>query len=70
MKTDLSVAELLALFEIAGGQTGGSLPAADPPRLLQDIQQRLDLIIIRYRKERELMARLSKKTAAARKSSK
>jgi hypothetical protein len=51
MKTDLSMAELLALVEIVDEHIDRNFPGVDPPRLLREVQQKLDAIIIRHRKE-------------------
>ena len=51
MKTDLSMAELLALVEIVDEHVDRNFPGVDPPRLLREVQQKLDSIIVRHRKE-------------------
>jgi hypothetical protein len=51
MKTDLSMAELLALVEIVDEHVDRNFPGVDPPRLLREVQQKLDAIILRHRKE-------------------
>ena len=51
MKTDLSMAELLALVEIVDEHVDRNFPGTDPPRLLKEVQQKLDSIIIQHRKE-------------------
>jgi hypothetical protein len=51
MKTDLSMAQLLALVEIVDEHVDRNFPGVDPPRLLREVQQKLDAIIIRHRKE-------------------
>jgi hypothetical protein len=51
MKTDLSMAELLALVEVVDEHVDRNLPGIDPPRLLKEVQQKLDSIIIQHRKE-------------------
>ena len=61
MKTDLSMAQLLALVEIVDEHVDRNFPGVDPPRLLRDIQQKLDNIIIRHRKELEATATPPKK---------
>jgi len=53
MKTDLSMAQLLALVEIVDEHVDRNFPGVDPPRLLRDIQQKLDNIVIRHRTELE-----------------
>ena len=51
MKTDLSIGELLALVEIVDEHVDRNFPGMDPPRLLREIQQKLDNVILRHRKE-------------------
>jgi hypothetical protein len=51
MKTDLSMAQLLALVDIIDEHVDRSMPGVDPPRLLREIQQKLDTVIIRHRQE-------------------
>jgi hypothetical protein len=51
MKTDLSMAQLLALVEIVDEHVDRNFPGVDPPRLLREVQQKLDAIIIRHRQE-------------------
>jgi hypothetical protein len=51
MKTDLSMAELLALVEIVDEHVDRNFPEVDPPRLLRELQQKLDTIVIRHRRE-------------------
>ena len=51
MKTDLSMAEILALVEIVDEHVDRNFPGVDPPRLLREVQQKLDSIIVRHRKE-------------------
>jgi hypothetical protein len=51
MKTDLSMAELLALVEIVDEHVDRNFPGVDPPRLLREVQQKLDTVIVRHRKE-------------------
>jgi hypothetical protein len=51
MKTDLSMAELLALVEIVDEHVDRNFPGIDPPRLLKEVQQKLDSIIVQHRKE-------------------
>ena len=65
MKSDLSMAELLALVEIVDEHVDRNFPGVDPPRLLRELQQKLDTIIIRYRKE--LGVAVNPKKNAARK---
>jgi hypothetical protein len=61
MKTDLSMAQLLALVEIVDEHVDRNFPGVDPPRLLRDIQQKLDNIVIRHRKELEITVTPPKK---------
>jgi hypothetical protein len=68
MKTDLSMAELLALVEIVDEHVDRNFPGVDPPRLLREVQQKLDSIIVRHRKEIDSAIKSVKKTRAAQKS--
>jgi hypothetical protein len=61
MKTDLSMSQLLALVEIVDEHVDRNFPGVDPPRLLRDIQQKLDNIVIRHRKELETTVATPKK---------
>jgi hypothetical protein len=68
MNANLSVAELLALVEIVDEHVDRNFPGIDPPRLLREVQQKLDAIIIQHRKEVDPpVNRVGKKTKAARK---
>ena len=67
MKTDLSMAELLALVEIVDEHVDRNFPGVDPPRLLREIQQKLDSIIIQHRKELSITNKSEKKRKSARK---
>ena len=60
MKTDLSMAELLALVEIVDEHVDRNFPGVDPPRLLREVQQKLDTIIIRHRKELSVVVKPKK----------
>jgi hypothetical protein len=51
MKTDLSMSELLALVEIVDEHVDRNFAGVDPPRLLREVQQKLDTLILRHRKE-------------------
>ena len=66
MKTDLSMAELLALVEIVDEHVDRNFPGVDPPRLLREVQQKLDAIIVRHRKELNTAAKAGKKRKSAR----
>ena len=66
MNTDLSLAELLALVEIVDEHVDRNFPGIDPPRLLREVQQKLDAIIIQHRKEIDRAGKAAKKTKAAR----
>jgi hypothetical protein len=67
MKTDLSMAELLALVEIVDEHVDRNFPGVDPPRLLREVQQKLDSIIIQHRKELSITNKSEKKRKSARK---
>ena len=63
---DLSMAELLALVEIVDEHVDRNFPGVDPPCLLREVQQKLDTIILRHRREVEITPK-PKKIKAARK---
>jgi hypothetical protein len=67
MKTDLSFAELLALVEIVDEHVDRNFPGVDPPRLLREIQQKLDTVIVRHRQEIDSTIKPVKKAKSARK---
>ena len=67
MKTDLSMAELLALVEIVEEHVDRNFPGVDPPRLLREVQQKLDSIIIQHRKDLSITNKSEKKRKSARK---
>src|SRR5436853_6207057 len=67
MKADLSMAELLALVEIVDEHVDRNFPGVDPPRLLREIQQKLDTIIVRHRREFDITAKPGKKIKSAHK---
>jgi len=67
MKTDLSMAELLALVEIVDEHVDRNFPGVDPPRLLREVQQKLDSIIVQHRKELSITNKSEKKRKAMRK---
>jgi hypothetical protein len=66
MKPDLSMAELLALVEIVDEHVDRNFPGVDPPRLLREVQQKLDAIIVRHRKEVDTTFKSGKKAKSAR----
>jgi hypothetical protein len=65
MNTDLSLAELLALVEIVDEHVDRNFPGVDPPRVLREIQQKLDTVITRHRTEIDKTIKSVKKTKAA-----
>ena len=67
MKADLSLAEILALVEIVDEHVDRNFPGVDPPRLLREIQQKLDTVILRHRKELDSALKSVKKAKSARK---
>jgi 3-methyladenine DNA glycosylase Tag len=67
MKADLSLAELLALVEIVDEHVDRNFPGVDPPRVLREIQQKLDSVIVRHRKEIDAVIKSARKTKSARK---
>jgi hypothetical protein len=67
MKAELSMAELLALVEIVDEHVDRNFPGVDPPRVLREIQQKLDTVIVRHREEIDSAIKSARKTKAARK---
>ena len=67
MKADLSLAEILALVEIVDEHVDRNFPGVDPPRLLREIQQKLDTVILRHRNELDSALKSVKKAKSARK---
>jgi hypothetical protein len=67
MNTDLSLAELLALVEIVDEHVDRNFPGIDPPRVLLEIQQKLDTVITRHRGEIEKTIKSARKSKSARK---
>ena len=67
MKTDLSMAELLALVEIVGEHVDRNFPGIDPPRVLREIQQKLETVITSHRQEIDTAIKSARKRKAARK---
>ena len=61
MKTDLSMAELLALVEIVDEHVDRNFPGVDPPRVLREIQQKLDTVIVQHREEIDSAIKSAKK---------
>jgi len=61
------MAELLALVEIVDEHVDRNFPGVDPPRLLREVQQKLDSIIIQHRKEVSITNKSEKKRKSARK---
>jgi len=61
------MAELLAIVEIVDEHVDRNFPGVDPPRLLREIQQKLDSIIIQHRKELSITNKSEKKRKSARK---
>ena len=66
MKTDLSLAELLALVEIVDEHVDRNFPGVDPPRVLREIQLKLDTVITRHRSEIDIAIKSARKTRAVR----
>ena len=67
MKADLSLAEILALVEIVDEHVDRNFPGVDPPRLLKEIQQKLDTVIVQHRSEIDRTIKTAQKTNALRK---
>jgi len=61
------MAELLALVEIVDEHVDRNFPGVDPPRLLREVQQKLDSIIIQHRKDLSITNKSEKKRKSARK---
>jgi hypothetical protein len=68
MKADLSLAELLALVEIVDEHVDRNFPGLDPPRVLREVQQKLEVVITRHHAEIDTANRTAKKTKSAGKS--
>ena len=67
MKTDLSMAELLVLVEIVDEHVDRNFPGVDPPRVLREIQQKLDTVIVRHREEIATAIKSARRPKAVRK---
>ncbi|PYS55631.1 MAG: hypothetical protein DMG13_03275 [Acidobacteria bacterium] len=66
MNADRSLAELLALVEIVDEHVERNFPAVDLPRVLREIQQKLDCVVTRHRKEVDTALQSARKSRAAR----
>ena len=69
MNADLSLAELLALVEIVDEHVDRNFPGVDPPRLLREIQQKLDQIISSHKTEIEAVIKSARKSKTSKKQS-
>src|SRR5262245_3303530 len=67
MKTDLSLAELRALVEVLDEHVDRNFPGVDPPRLLREIQQKLDTIITSHREEIQTVIKSARTKKAGKK---
>jgi hypothetical protein len=67
MNADLSLAELLALVEIVDEHVDRNFPGVDPPRVLREIQQKLDTVISDHRQEIDTVIKSARKTKVRRK---
>ena len=67
MKADLSLAELLALVEIVDEHVDRNFPGVDPPRVLREIQQKLDSVISSHREEIETVINSARKSKSLKK---
>lgn len=67
MKADLSLAELLALVEIVDEHVDRNFPGIDPPRVLREIQQKLDSVISSHREEIETAIKSGRKARSTKK---
>jgi hypothetical protein len=61
MRADLSLAELLALVEIVDEHVDRNFPGIDPPRVLREIQQKLDTVIADHRQEIDTVIKSARK---------
>jgi hypothetical protein len=67
MKADLSLAELLALVEIVDEHVDRNFPGIDPPRVLREIQQKLDNVISVHREEIDTVIKSARKARSRKK---
>ena len=67
MRADLSLAELLALVEIVDEHVERNFPGVDPPRVLGEIQQKLDTVISTHRAEIDITIKSARHSQSARK---
>jgi len=67
MNADLSLAELLALVEIVDEHVDRNFPGVGPPRVLREIQQKLDKVISNHREEIETVIKSARKFRPAKK---
>ncbi len=67
MKADLSLAELLALVEIVDEHVDRNFPGIDPPRVLREIQQKLDTVISDHRQEIDTVIKSARRTRVRKK---
>jgi hypothetical protein len=67
MKADLSLAELLALVEIVDEHVDRNFPGIDPPRVLREIQQKLDTVISDHRQEIDTVIKSARKSRVRKK---
>jgi hypothetical protein len=67
MKADLSLAELLALVEIVDEHVDRNFPGVDPPRVLREIQQKLDTVISDHRQEIDMVVKSARKARVRKK---
>jgi hypothetical protein len=67
MNADLSLAELLALVEIVDEHVDRNFPGVDPPRVLREIQQKLDTVISDHRQEIDMVVKSARKARVRKK---
>ena len=67
MKADLSLAELLALVETVDEHVDRNFPGVDPPRVLREIQQKLDSVISSHREEIETVIKSARNSKSLKK---
>ena len=67
MEADLSLAELLALVEIVEEHVDRNFPGVDPPRVLREIQHKLEAVISSHREEIDTAIKSGRKAKSVQK---
>ena len=70
MKTEISLPELLAIIEIVDEHVDRNFPGIEPPRLLRELQIKLDHVASDHRKEIATAIKTSRSSQSAKKSTK